>query len=91
LQKFGRLNDDYGAAKCTKAGMAKSGCVITLGYDFFDRVSSAQIISAATEACGKDEAAKLAGMKKGDMAKAAERLTKGEGWLPAIPRGGKWT
>jgi ParB family chromosome partitioning protein len=56
---------------------------------YFDRVSSAQIIAAVTEACGKVEAAKLVGMKKGDMAEAAERLTKGKGWLPAILRGGK--
>ena len=33
LQKFGRLKDDYGNAKYTKAEMAKSGCVITLGYE----------------------------------------------------------
>ena len=56
---------------------------------YFDRVSSTQIVAAVTEACGKAEAAKLTGMKKGDMAKAAERLLKGRGWLPAILRGGK--
>ena len=32
LQKFGRLKDDYGNAKYTKAEMAKSGCIITLGH-----------------------------------------------------------
>ena len=53
---------------------------------YFDRVSSAQIIAAVTEACGKAEAAKLTGMKKAAMAKAA---VKGKGWLPAILKGGK--
>ena len=56
---------------------------------YFDRVSSAQIIGAVTEACGKAEAAKLSGMKKGSMAKASERLLKGKGWLPAVLRGAK--
>ena len=32
---------------------------------------------------------KLSGMKKGSMAKAAERLLKGKGWLPAVLRGAK--
>jgi ParB family transcriptional regulator, chromosome partitioning protein len=54
--------------------------------NYFDRVSSAQIIAAVTEACGKAEAQTLAGMKKGEMAKAAEKKLKGKGWLPAILR-----
>jgi ParB family transcriptional regulator, chromosome partitioning protein len=37
----------------------------------------------------KGEAAKLSGMKKGSMAKAAEQLLKGKGWLPAVLRGAK--
>jgi ParB family chromosome partitioning protein len=57
--------------------------------NYFDRVSSAQIIAAVTDACGKAEAGKLAGLKKGDLAKAAERLLKGKSWLPAILRKGK--
>jgi ParB family chromosome partitioning protein len=57
--------------------------------DFFERIPAAQIIAAVTEACGKAEAAKLGGMKKGDAAKAAAKMMKGKGWLPAILRGGK--
>ena len=56
---------------------------------YFDRVSSAQIIGAVTEVVRKGEAAKLSGMKKGSMAKAAEQLLKGKGWLPAVLRGAK--
>lgn len=53
---------------------------------YFGRVSSAQIIAAVTEACGKAEAAPLAGMKKSELAANAEKKLKDRGWLPAILR-----
>ncbi len=36
-----------------------------------------------TEAAGAQEAGRIAGFKKADMAEAAERLVEGKGWLPA--------
>jgi ParB family transcriptional regulator, chromosome partitioning protein len=57
--------------------------------NYFERVSAAQIIAAVAEACGKAETQALVGMKKGELAKAAERKIKGKGWLPEILRGAK--
>jgi ParB family chromosome partitioning protein len=38
--------------------------------NYFERISSAQIMAAVTEACGKTEAQTLTGMKKPELAKA---------------------
>lgn len=41
---------------------------------------------AVTEATNAEEAARIAGFKKADMAEAAERLVEGKGWLPSVLR-----
>jgi ParB family chromosome partitioning protein len=69
-------------ADAVKLDMSKHWEATGAGY--FSRVPAALITAAVTEACGKAEAAKLSGMKKADMAKAAERMVKGKGWLPTI-------
>ena len=38
------------------------------------------------EAHVSEEAGRIAGFKKGDMAEAAERLVEGKGWLPPVLR-----
>lgn len=46
------------------------------------RVAKPKVLEAVTEAAGAQEAARIAGFKKADMAEAAERLVDGKGWLP---------
>lgn len=53
---------------------------------YYGRVSKARIGEAVAEAVGQVEADRIAGMKKADMAEAAERLTDGKGWLPPLLR-----
>jgi len=53
---------------------------------YFSRVSKARVLEAVTEAVGAEEAGRIAGMKKADMAEAAERLLAGRGWLPEVLR-----
>ncbi|MEN5146574.1 ParB/RepB/Spo0J family partition protein [Brevundimonas diminuta] len=53
---------------------------------YFSRVSKARILEAVKEATNAEEAARIAGFKKGDMAEAAERLVEDKGWLPSLLR-----
>ena len=49
---------------------------------YFGRVTKARILQAVRETCGEAAAARLADLKKGDMAERAEELLAGSGWLP---------
>lgn len=49
---------------------------------YFSRVSKARVLDAVTEAVNPEEAGRIAGFRKADMAEAAERLVEGKGWLP---------
>src|SRR5690606_17640560 len=53
---------------------------------YFSRVSKARVLEAVTDAVGAEEAGRIVGVKKGDMAAAAERLLEGRGWLPPVLR-----
>ncbi|QTC87046.1 ParB/RepB/Spo0J family partition protein [Brevundimonas pondensis] len=53
---------------------------------YFARVPKARVLEAVTEAVGPEEAGRIVGFKKGDMADAAERLLEGRGWLPPVLR-----
>ena len=53
---------------------------------YFSRVSKARVLEAVTEAVGPEEAGRIVGFKKGDMADAAERLLEGRGWMPPVLR-----
>jgi ParB family transcriptional regulator, chromosome partitioning protein len=57
---------------------------------YFDRVSSAQIIAAVSEGGSKADATEIrskhGAVKKSELAKIAEKLLKGKGWLPALLR-----
>lgn len=61
--------------------------------NYFDRISAAQIIAAVTEGGSKADASEIRSkhraIKKTELAKLAEKLLKGKGWIPAILRGGK--
>jgi ParB family chromosome partitioning protein len=49
---------------------------------YFSRVTKARIGEAVREAVSADAADRLAGLKKSEMAEAAEQLVVGTGWLP---------
>ena len=50
------------------------------------RVTKAQILDAVREAKGEASAQLIEHLKKGDMAREAERLLDGTGWLPQVLR-----
>ncbi len=70
----------------TVTGLDMSGTWSATAASYFSRVSKARILDAVTEAVGAEEAARIAGFKKDDMAEAAERLVEGKGWLPPVLR-----
>ncbi|MFT9383079.1 MAG: ParB/RepB/Spo0J family partition protein [Acetobacter orientalis] len=54
--------------------------------NYLGRVAKAHILEAVREARGSEAAERIAHLKKGDMAQAAERLLEGTGWLPQALR-----
>ncbi len=53
---------------------------------YFARVTKARIGEGVTEAVSEAAAERLAGLKKPEMALAAEQAMAGSGWLPALLR-----
>jgi hypothetical protein len=53
---------------------------------YFERVSKGLILEAVREGSGPGAAAKIDGRKKDAMAKRAEALLAGKGWLPTLLR-----
>ncbi|MGE0410218.1 MAG: ParB/RepB/Spo0J family partition protein [Amphiplicatus sp.] len=53
---------------------------------YFGRIAKAQILAAVREAKGDEAAERLAGLKKPDMAAAAEELLAESAWLPEAVR-----
>ncbi|WP_298161955.1 ParB/RepB/Spo0J family partition protein [Brevundimonas sp.] len=70
----------------TAVGLDMAGTWTATAASFFARVSKARVLEAVTEAVNPEEAGRIAGFKKGDMAEAAERLVDGKGWLPSVLR-----
>lgn len=70
----------------TTVGLDMTGTWSATAASYFSRVPKARVLEAVTEAVGAEEAGRIAGFKKGDMADAAERLLEGKGWLPLILR-----
>lgn len=70
----------------TAVGLDMTGTWSATAAGYFSRVSKARVLEAVTEAVGAEEAGRIAGMKKGDMTEAAERLLEGRGWLPPVLR-----
>lgn len=54
--------------------------------NYFGRVTKARILQAVREARGDEAADRIAHLKKPDMAREAERLLDGSGWLPEALR-----
>lgn len=61
--------------------MASTGWTPTV-ENYLGRVPKPKIIEAVREARGAEAAALITHLKKGDMAREAERLLEGAGWLP---------
>jgi len=70
----------------TAVGLDMTGTWSATAASYFSRVPKARVLEAVTEAVGAEEAGRIAGFKKGDMADAAERLLEGRGWLPPVLR-----
>lgn len=65
--------------------MAAAGWEPTVD-NYLGRVPKARILQAVEEGCDARSAQVIEHLKKGDMAKEAERLLAGKGWLPALLR-----
>ncbi len=78
---------DYAADKLVDAlSLDMTGYWTPTVNSYFGAVTKAHILEALREGVSEEAAARLAGMKKDAMAKAAEKLLKGSGWLPAMLR-----
>jgi ParB family chromosome partitioning protein len=53
---------------------------------YLGRVTKPRILDAVREAAGEEAAERIAGLKKTEMAEAAESLIAGTGWLPPLLR-----
>ncbi|WP_313453504.1 ParB/RepB/Spo0J family partition protein [Brevundimonas sp.] len=56
------------------------------GRTYLGRVTKAHILAAVREAVSDEAAERIAGLKKPEMAQAAEQLLAGTGWLPTVLR-----
>jgi len=56
------------------------------GQTYLGRVTKAHILAALREAVSDEAAERIAGLKKPEMAQAAEQLLAGTGWLPTVLR-----
>jgi len=70
----------------TVTGLDMTATWSATAASYFSRVSKARVLEAVMEATTPEEAGRIAGFKKGDMADAAERLVEGKGWLPTVLR-----
>jgi len=68
-------------AQAVDLDMAAAGWTPTVDT-FLGRVTKARILGAVCEAKGERAAARIAHLKKGEMADQAEALLAGSGWLP---------
>jgi len=76
-----RLMHSHVLARAVGLDMVASGWKPTAD-NFFGKVTKARIIDAVTEGKGGETAALIDHLKKPDMAREAERLMDGAGWLP---------
>jgi len=76
----GRIEHSHVLARAADLDMVAAGWTATVD-NYLGRVTKARILSAVDDAKGAEAAARLTGLKKPDMAKEAERLIEGSGWL----------
>lgn len=71
----------HGLFRALNTDMVKEGWATT-AENYLGRVSKDRILEAVSEASGPETKALIAHLKKEQMAKEAERLIEGKGWLP---------
>lgn len=76
----GRIAHSHVLARAANLDMVAAGWTATIG-NYLGRVTKPRILSAVEEARGEEAAGRLAGLKKPEMAEAAEGLLAGSGWL----------
>ncbi len=76
----GRIAHSHILARAANLDMVAAGWTATIG-NYLGRVTKPRILSAVEEARGNEAAGRLAGLKKPEMAEAAEGLLAGTGWL----------
>jgi len=77
---------DHADTLATAVGLDMTRTWSATASSYFSRVPKARVLEAVTEATNAEEAGRIAGFRKGDMADAAERLVEGKGWLPPLLR-----
>ena len=75
-----RIEHSHILARASGLDMVQAGWVATTA-NYLGRVTKPGILDAVEEACGAEAAGRIAGLKKPEMASAAEELLKGTGWL----------
>ncbi|WP_257551687.1 ParB/RepB/Spo0J family partition protein [Sphingopyxis sp. DBS4] len=75
-----RIEHSHVLARASGLDMVAAGWTATVA-NYLGRVTKPQILAAVEEACGADAAGRLGGLKKPEMASAAEDLLQGKGWL----------
>ncbi|WP_374394873.1 ParB/RepB/Spo0J family partition protein [Sphingopyxis sp.] len=78
-----RIDHSHILARAAGLDMVGAGWTATVA-NYLGRVTKPAILDAVEEACGSDATGRLGGMKKPEMASAAEELLQGTGWL-ALP------
>lgn len=76
-----RLEHSYVLARAVGLDMVMAGWTPTV-ENYLGRVTKPRILMAVTEAKGEQTAGLIDHLKKGDMAREAERLLQDSGWLP---------
>lgn len=76
-----RLREADRLAQATRLDMFEAGWKPTVA-NYLGRVTKSRILEAVREGVGEGAAQLIDHLKKGDMAREAERLLDGSGWLP---------
>jgi len=73
-------------ALAAMVGLDMTACWTPTARSYFGRVTRARIGEAVREAVSEDAAERIGGLKKTEMAEAAEQLVAETGWLPPLLR-----
>ena len=76
----GRIEHSHVLARAADLDMVAAGWTATVD-NYLGRVTKVRILAAVEEAKGAEVSARITGLKKPEMAKEAERLLDGSGWL----------
>lgn len=76
----GRIEHSHVVARATGLDMVAAGWTPTVS-NYLGRVTKPHILAAVEQAKGAEAADRIAGLKKPDMARAAEDVLAGAGWL----------